>query len=92
MALVNLETDEVISNEQAQEWIRLTLERCGRLIMSAPVEPLIGEVQEFAGLPWRVVCHVSIEEAKLYDTLTADIWGSEDFDGQDFYFEVQVAD
>ena len=93
MAIIS-DDGEVRTNERAQEMIRESMARNGGwFFMMAYVEPAIGEVQEFAGLPFRVVRYISRTEAEAAEAKTRDIWGStaENLEGM-FYFEVEVAD
>ena len=89
--LVN-QKGETMSDEDAQERIRRTIERTGKFILSCAENPKIGEVRFYAGLPFRVVRLVSFEEACR--NRCADIWGAEVGipDPDDFSFEVEVAD
>lgn len=81
----NIRTDE-----EVQEMIRQTIERCGRFVLCAEVAPQIGEVQMFAGLPFRVVRFVSYQACT---DNAPDIWGADPCHNPDhFHFEVEVAD
>lgn len=89
MSLIH-EDGMVMSNKEAQDKIRKTLQRHGKFILSAQCPPPIGYVAEFAGLPMRIVKFVSKQEAeRLSDS---DIWGEVEWDSDAFYFEVVVAD
>lgn len=91
MALIERETGQVITDEQAQELIRETIKRTGRFILHAIVPPPIGEVQDFAGLPFRAGRLVTLEEAK--ENHCPDLWGEWDPRNEDdVFFEVEVAD
>lgn len=82
---------KIVENELAQDMMRRSIERTGKLIMACSELPRIGEVQEYAGLPLRCVRHVSHEEGIVDWKITSDIWGMAYNEG-DFFFEVQVAD
>jgi hypothetical protein len=93
MALINTGHGFVeMSDSEAQDKIRQTIDRHGSFILGCDTRPPIGSVQMYAGLPMRVVRHVTFAEAKAQED--RDIWPivgpMEDFDG--FYFEVVVAD
>lgn len=90
--LMNNETGEVLTDEVSQQLIRETIQRTGRFILHSPIPPTIGEIQEFAGLPFRAVKFVSIEEAKKNHC--PDLWGEWDSNQEDdkSFFEVEVAD
>lgn len=80
---------DILSDEQAQEMIRRTIEQKGRFILHSPIKPTLGEVQNFAGLPMRMVRFVSYEDAKTNEC--PEIWRSGLPKGE-YYFEVEVAD
>jgi hypothetical protein len=82
---------EIWDDEKAQAAIRETIQRCGRFVLGASLQPRIGEIQEFAGLPLKVTRYVSKEEANRDEDLTADIWQYRR-SNYAFYFEVEVAD
>ncbi len=97
MALIDESTGEEMTNEQVHELIRQTIERVGKFILSHEIQPAIGQIQEFAGLPMRVVRHVSRDEAIEDGARTGDIWGlyptPENLPPEGLYFfEVEVAD
>jgi hypothetical protein len=88
----HVESGHQISDEDAQEMIRRTIEREGKFFLCAPVKPRIGEVHNYAGLPMRAVRYVSFEEAKAHAEATADIWWNGYCSKDDYHFEVEVAD
>jgi len=90
----NLVDDHGNTMEQAEAQARLqmTQERVGRIILGAPGAPQIGEVRDFAGLPFRVVRLVSLEEAQRDSDNLEDLWGEGELDPEYSYFEVEVAD
>jgi hypothetical protein len=96
MPIEDIETGHQISDEDAQVLIRRTFERTGKFIMHAPVEPILGEVQMYAGLPLRFVRFVTYEEAVADHAMTTDIWGCQHRDvcinPDEYHFEVEVAD
>ena len=83
---------EVKTREEAQEMIRQTIERTGRFLLSSPIEPVPGEIRDFAGLPFRFVRFVTREEADADAASVADIWGSTKANDNEYHFEVEVAD
>lgn len=97
MALIDENTNKEMTDEQAQELIRQTIERVGKFILSHEIKPKIGQIQEFAGLPMRVVRYVSRDEAIEDDKKTRDLWGKYPTPGNLppeglYFFEVEVAD
>jgi len=78
--------------DEAQARLQLTLERVGRIILGVRGVPQIGELRDFAGLPFRVIRLVSFEEAQRYSNKLADLWGEGELDPEQTYFEVVVAD
>ncbi len=91
--LIN-EDGRVMTEAEAQECVRRSIERFGCMILSAKVKPRIGEVQEFAGLPMRCAKFVSAEEGARFHFATVDIWGAEHQppNSNEFFFIVEVAD
>lgn len=83
---------EVLTDAQAQERITETIRRCGRFVMSAPIAPRIGSIQEFSGLPMKATRIITREEALPDEIATEDLWGGENLNSEDVYFEVEVAD
>jgi hypothetical protein len=92
MPLEHTKSCRQINDEIAQEMIRRTIERTGKFLLSASVKPTLGEVQNFGGLPMRVIRHVSFGEALAHAKATSDIWLGDYVDSEDFNFEVVVAD
>jgi hypothetical protein len=86
--LVRNDTDEQITNEQGQEMIRRTIERFGRMILSADNYVPLGAVQEFAGLPLKATRYVT--EAEAFQEHWPEVWGP--WEAARYYFEVVVAD
>lgn len=78
-----------MTDEEAQEMIRETFARKGCFILSSPVQPRIGEVHKFAGLPMRVSGYCTYVDAVKNDEPE---WGQSALDPEDFYFYVEVAD
>lgn len=89
-SLVDTAQGKIMTEEEAQEAIRETIRRHGRFILASVEKPPIGHVEEFAGLPMRLVRYVTQEE--VYVERCADIWGENWNFVTDFYFEVAVAD
>lgn len=79
---------EIVSRDAAQDMVRRTIQRYGRFLMSADNPPSPGEVQNFAGLPLRVVRFVTEQEARAEHS--PDIWG--EWVDSAYHFEVEVAD
>ena len=80
-----------LTQSQAQEKIKLTIERMGYFFLSSDEKPKIGEVQMYAGLPMRAVRHLTYSEAK--ESSAMDIWESyAELDPLKYHFEVEVAD
>jgi hypothetical protein len=86
----NEDTGEIVTDAQIQELMRDVINKKGRLILSAPYPPQIGEVQVFAGLPMRCVRHVTLQEAVENGTghPLERSWP----DPEQFHFEAEVAD
>lgn len=82
-----------LTDDEAQNKLRQTIDRCGRIVMAAHGPVDIGQTQTFAGLPLRVVRLTTYEDAVKDQEMCADIWGERTFlDPLDCYFEVEVAD
>ena len=82
-----------MTDEDAQDRLRRTIERCGRIVMACDGPVNIGDVQEYAGLPLRVVRFTTFEDAVKDQEQCGDIWGERNFlDPMSNYFEVEVAD
>lgn len=92
--LVDTVTGKKLSQKEAQKRIRKTIERTGRFLLSSPVEPSPGDIQEYAGLPMRFVRLVTQEEFEEHDAATADIWREVPPEAEEdcYHFEVEVAD
>ena len=91
--LKSLTTGLEISEQEGQDRIRRTIERMGYFVLGADCPVKLGDVQEWCGLPMRVVRFITEEEAKKHDEGCRDIW----FDELFFihcvhYFVVEVAD
>lgn len=81
----------LVSDEEVQEMIRETINRTGRFILDSEIMEPVGTVQFWAGLPFRIVRQVTIEEHR--ENFCPDIWGPpEQLDPNRFHFEVEVAD
>jgi hypothetical protein len=91
--LVRDEDGATMTQTEAQDAIRRTIERTGRFILASIFTPEIGQVQDYAGLPMRVVRIVTHADAIEHQNLTKDIWGDwPQVDDTEVYFEVVVAD
>lgn len=88
--MIENKAGDLMENDEAQRRILATIERTGKFILSAPLQPRIGEVQDFSGLPMRCVRYTTYEAAVA--NACDDLWGHEDLDPEDFFFEVEVAD
>jgi hypothetical protein len=92
----NTETGETMTEEKYQELLREQSRVLGKIILCSWVQPEIGEVQRFAGLPMRCVRHVPNEEAIEYHRAEIEAFpecGPICSDCEDkFHFEVVVAD
>jgi hypothetical protein len=93
----NTRTGQTMTYEEYQEHLRIESRVLGKIVLCSWVQPEIGDVQPFGGLPMRCVRYVSNEEAmeyhrqeiKLFPEHHTDI----DPDCKDkFHFEVVVAD
>ena len=83
---------ELMTDEKARELFRETIRRCGRFIMASRIQPVMGEVQVWAGMRLRVTGYVTYEENEKDVALCADLWGWDEREPDDFYFTVEVAD
>lgn len=83
-------TGKRMTTAEAHEAIRRTFELKGRFILASPIQPELGEVQNYAGLPMRCTRYVTVEDA--IQNHVDEIWGEWESDHEDFYFEVEVAD
>lgn len=79
-----------MTEAEGHEAIRKTIERKGRFVLASAVQPEIGEVQTYCGLPMRCVRYVTMQDA--VNNHCEDIWGKWTWNPHDFYFEVEVAD
>lgn len=79
-----------MTDELAQQRIAETIRRHGRFILSSFIQPEIGDVQLWAGLPMRCVRYVTKEEA--IQNKDDDLWGKGMDESRQYHFEVEVAD
>lgn len=89
--LVNEEGTAMPCSE-AQERIRQSIERTGRFILGSDHAPYVGQVEQFAGLPFRVVRMINEAEAKADAYKLRDLWDDPFCSPHAHYFEVEVAD
>lgn len=94
MTMIHTSTGRTMSDRQFQKKIQKFIAAGNKFILCSDIRPEIGEIQMFAGLPFKAVRYVTSEEAHAhYDKpLYTHLFGSRADDDGQFYFEVEVAD